>query len=123
MTDMKQIPPYSLWIGHAGDGRDLRRLFAEGIRARVELAAEEAPAPTPRDLIVCRFPLIDGADNDSTVLDLALSTVTSLLKQKVPSLVCCGAGHPRLPRVPLPWSPVRMWKTACARSCLITRQT
>jgi protein-tyrosine phosphatase len=96
---MKQIPPHMLWIGHAGDGRDLRHIFAAGIRARVELAAEEAPAPTPRDLIECRFPLVDGGGNDSTVLALALSTLTSLLKQKVPTLVCCGAGMSRSPAI------------------------
>src|ERR1700722_18815771 len=96
---MEQIPPDLLWLGHAGDGRDLRGLFAVGIRARVELAAEEAPAPTPRDLIACHFPLVDGGGNDPAVLILALRTVTSLLEQKVPTLVCCGAGMSRSPAI------------------------
>jgi protein-tyrosine phosphatase len=96
---MHQLSPHPLWLGHAGDGHDLRRLFAEGIRARVELAAEEAPAPTPRDLIACRFPLVDGAGNDPAVLTLALRTVAWLVGQKVPTLVCCGAGMSRSPAV------------------------
>jgi protein-tyrosine phosphatase len=94
---MEQIPPHPLWLGHAGDGRDLRAIFAAGIRARVEVAAEEAPAPTPRDLIACRFPLVDGDGNDPAVIALALYTLAGLLKQKIPTLVCCGAGMSRSP--------------------------
>jgi protein-tyrosine phosphatase len=96
---MGQIPPHLLWLGHAGDARDLRQLFAAGIRARVELAAEEAPAPTPRDLIACRFPLVDGGGNDAAVLVLALRTVSQLLEQKITTLVCCGAGMSRSPAI------------------------
>jgi protein-tyrosine phosphatase len=94
---MHQIPPRPLWLGHAGDGSDLRAIFDAGIRARVELAAEEAPAPTPRDLIACRFPRVDGGGNDPAVLALALYTLAGLLKQKIPTLVCCGAGMSRSP--------------------------
>jgi protein-tyrosine phosphatase len=96
---MKQIPPHMLWLGHAGDARDLRRLFAEGIRARVELAAEEAPALTSRELIACRFPLVDGDENDPATLTLALRTVAWLVQQKIPTLVCCGAGLSRSPAI------------------------
>jgi protein-tyrosine phosphatase len=94
---MNAIPPYQLWLGHAGDGRDLRQIYAAGIRALVELAAEEAPAPTPRDLIVCRFPLVDGSGNDPAVLGLALRTVAGLLERNIPTLLCCGAGMSRAP--------------------------
>lgn len=96
---MHRLPPHPLWIGHAGDGRDLRRIFAEGIRARVELSAQEPPAPAPRELIVCRFPLVDGAENDPAVLTLALRTVAWLAGRNVPTLVCCGAGASRSPAV------------------------
>jgi protein-tyrosine phosphatase len=96
---MEQIPPHPLWLGHAGDGRDLRSIFAAGILARVELAAEETPAPTPRDLIACRFPLVDGGGNDSVILRLALHTVAWLLEQKTPTLLCCGAGMSRSPAI------------------------
>lgn len=96
---MQQISQYPLWLGHAGDGRNVQQLFAAGIRARVELAGEEAPAPTPRDLIACRFPLVDGAGNDEQVLALALRTVAELMRREVPTLVCCGAGMSRSPAV------------------------
>jgi hypothetical protein len=48
---MHRLPPHPLWIGHAGDARDLRRIFAEDIRARVELSAQEEPAPIPLNLM------------------------------------------------------------------------
>lgn len=96
---MHQVAPHPLWLGHAGDGRDLRQLYDNGIRARVELAAEEAPAPTPHDLIACRFPLVDGAGNDPAVMTLALRTVAFLLDRKVPTLVCCGGGMSRSPAI------------------------
>jgi|SRR5579883_1830557 len=96
---MHRLPPHPLWIGHAGDARDLRRIFAEDIRARVELSAQEEPAPAARDLIACRFPLVDGAGNDPAVLTLALRTVAWLAGRGVPTLVCCGAGSSRSPAV------------------------
>jgi hypothetical protein len=96
---MNRVPPFPLWLGHAGDGRDLRRLYDLEIRARVELAAEEPPAPASRDLIVCRFPLVDGAGNGAAVLELAVRTLALLIKARVPSLVCCGAGMSRAPAV------------------------
>lgn len=96
---MNPVPPYPLWIGHAGDGRDLRRLFDAGIRARVELAAEEAPATQARDLISCRFPLLDGTGNDPAILALAAQTVATLLRRGIPTLVSCGAGMSRAPAV------------------------
>ena len=40
-SDMRRIEPYSIWIGHAGDGRNFRVLFDEGIRVIVQLALEE----------------------------------------------------------------------------------
>jgi protein-tyrosine phosphatase len=99
MSDMQQIPPHALWLGHAGDARDLRPIFDAGIRARVELAAEEASAPTPHDLIACRFPLLDGGENDAAVLVLALRTVAWMLQQKIPTLVCCSGGMSRSPAI------------------------
>ncbi len=96
---MEQIHPHSLWVGHAGDGRDFRRLFAAGIEAVVQLAAEEPPLHPPRDLVVCRFPLADGPGNRPEMLSLAVQTVAHLLALRVPTLVCCGAGASRSPAV------------------------
>jgi protein-tyrosine phosphatase len=96
---MRQITNYSLWIGHAEDGRAFRSLFELGIRAIVQLAAEETPIKAPRDFMLYRFPLDDGSGNDADVLNLAISSVVSLISKQVPTLVCCGAGMSRSPAV------------------------
>ena len=94
---MHHIIPHQLWIGHAGDGRAFRDIFANGIRAVVQLAIEEPPVQTPRELIALRFPLLDGQGNDRELLRLAIETVASLIDQKIPTLVCCGGGMSRSP--------------------------
>jgi protein-tyrosine phosphatase len=96
---MNRIPPYSLWLGHAGDGRDFRALFDAGVEAVVRLAAEVPPEATPRELICCRFPLLDGTGNRAELLSLAIHTVVALLRLRVPTLVCCGAGMSRSPAI------------------------
>ncbi len=96
---MNQIAPYRLWIGHAGDESDFRALFAAGIKAVVELAVEVAPTPTPREMIACRFPLVDAAGNDPEVLEMALRMVSGLVRAQVPTLVCCDGGVSRAPAV------------------------
>ena len=63
----------------------------------VQLDAEEPVLALPRDLVYCRFPLVDGLGNDLNVLQLAITTVASLLEKKVPTLVICGAGLSRSP--------------------------
>jgi protein-tyrosine phosphatase len=94
---MNQILPHPLWIGHAGDGRDYRRLLDRGIQAVVQLAVEEPPLQPPRELVYLRFPLRDGADNPDALLELAVGALVSLLRQRVRTLVCCGAGMSRSP--------------------------
>ncbi|MFO0896334.1 MAG: dual specificity protein phosphatase [Pirellulales bacterium] len=96
---MRRVPGSLLWIGHAGDGRDAQHLLAEGIEAVVQLAAEEPPLTLPRELVVCRIPLLDGADNDRERLQFAVRTVGWLLAGEVPTLVCCSAGLSRSPAV------------------------
>lgn len=94
---MRQILPYALWIGHAGDGRDFRHILDANIQAVVQLAEEEPTLQLPRDLIYCRFPLVDGPGNDVQLLRLATTTVANLLERHVPTLLCCGAGMSRSP--------------------------
>jgi protein-tyrosine phosphatase len=96
---MQQLTPHPLWLGHLGEGRNFQQLFDAGIKAVVELAAEEMPSQPPREFIYCRFPLLDGTDNDRTVLYLATTTVASLLERGVPALVCCGSGLSRSPAI------------------------
>jgi hypothetical protein len=96
---MHQVQPLRLWLGHAGDGRDVRRILDCGIQAVVQVAAEEPVVELPRDLIYCRFPLVDGPGNDTKLLQLAIATVANLLEKKVPTLVFCGAGLSRSPAI------------------------
>ena len=96
---MRQVSDYPLWIGYAGDGSDFRSVLDSGIRAIVQVAYEEPPLHPPRELLYCRFPLIDGPDNDKTNLALAITAVANLLEKGVPVLVCCGAGMSRSPAI------------------------
>jgi hypothetical protein len=92
---MRQIPGRGLWLGNAGDLRDIRTVMGAGIAAVVELADSEPFAVLPRELVRCRFPLSDGGDNSLWLLRLAAETVAALLRAGVPVLVCCSAGMSR----------------------------
>ncbi len=96
---MHEILSNQLWIGNAGDGRDAARLLQAGVAAVVNLAAEEPSPALPRNMIYCRLPIMDGEQDDESVLDLAIQTVVSLLKKQIPTLVHCGAGMSRSPAV------------------------
>jgi protein-tyrosine phosphatase len=96
---VRQILPHSLWIGHAADGREYRRLLDAGIHAIVQLALEEPALQPPRELVYCRFPLVDGPGNDRKLLGLAVTTAANFLEQRVPLLLCCGGGMSRSPAI------------------------
>jgi protein-tyrosine phosphatase len=96
---MNQIKPYPLWLGHAGDAGDFRSALDLGIQAVVELSREELPAEPPRDLIYCRFPLLDGTGNEEGLLNLAIRTLATLIRMRMPTLVCCHLGLSRAPAV------------------------
>ncbi len=96
---MKQIRPYPLWIGHAGDGRAFQEIFNKGIKAVVQLAMEEPPPQFPRELIYLRFPLLDGGGNDPALLQFAINCVATLIQRRISTLVCCGAGMSRSPAI------------------------
>jgi hypothetical protein len=96
---VRQVIPYWLWLGHAGDGRDYPAILDTGIRAVVQLALEEPALQPPRDLLYCRIPLLDSLGNRDDTLFLAVRTVADLLRRRVPTLVCCGGGMSRAPAV------------------------
>ena len=88
---MRQVSPHLLWIGHSGDRSDPRRLHAAGISAIVDVAIDEAPASVGRELVYCRFPLMDGPANHRWMVRVAIDCVASLLRTRTPVLVCCAA--------------------------------
>ncbi|MEX0717235.1 MAG: protein phosphatase [Planctomycetaceae bacterium] len=66
--------------------------MAAGVEAVVELADDEQMAWLPRDLVRLRFPLSDGGQNGEWLVRLAAHSVAALLRDSVPTLVCCGCG-------------------------------
>jgi protein-tyrosine phosphatase len=96
---MTRIEPYTLWVGHAGEGGDSARLAEAGIEAVVNLAFEDPPEPPPRGILFLRVPMIDGTGNRSAYIDLAVTTVANLLRLSIPTLVHCGAGMSRAPTI------------------------
>jgi protein-tyrosine phosphatase len=96
---VRQVPGFPLWLGHVGDVRDLRSVLSAGILAVVDLALDEPPATVTRELVYCRFPLLDGSGNPAWLLRVAVNTVAGLLRSDTPTLVFCGAGMSRTPIV------------------------
>jgi hypothetical protein len=96
---MNRITPYAVWIGNEVEGREVVRLLDEGVEAIVDLAAESPARATPRDLIYCRFPLIDGVEGQGGLVALAVRTVAALVAAETPTFVGCGAGLSRAPAV------------------------
>lgn len=96
---MRQITPNLLWIGNALDARDVRAVLSLGVRAVIDLAANEPPIQYPRDISYCRLPLNDGAENDPAILRLAVLSAAEFVKARVPTLVTCRAGMSRSPAI------------------------
>ncbi len=96
---MREIIPQQLWLGNTKDAGDLRRLLDTGIRAIVDLTLEELPPKLTREMVYCRFPLVDGAGNTPELLSAAIDTTASLICRQVPTLVFCGAGMSRSPAI------------------------
>ncbi len=94
---MRQIPEYALWIGHAGDVRNLPAIHEAGIVAVVDLAVQEPPGPIARDLLIARFPIVDGPGNPPWMLRAAVDLAAGLVADRVPTLIGCGAGMSRSP--------------------------
>src|SRR5262245_48646478 len=96
---MREVIPGRLWYGNARDARDVRGLLNLGIRAEIDVAIEEQASVLPRDVIYCRFPILDGAGNRGEVIRAAVYTVAEFVRSQVPTLVACGAGMSRSPAI------------------------
>ncbi len=92
---MRKISTRALWVGHAGDLRDVQAVMATGIEAVIELSDSEQSAVLPRELIRGRFPLSDGGDNPVWLIRLATNALAALMRAGVPTLICCSAGMSR----------------------------
>jgi protein-tyrosine phosphatase len=96
---MREVIPGIVWIGTARDARNVQLVLNAGIAAVIDLAAEEPVIGFPRDIVYCRYPLLDGSGNSHGVLRAAVLTVASLLEQQTPMLIACSGGMSRSPAV------------------------
>ena len=70
-----------------------------GIRAIVDLAVDEAPIIAPREIVVLRFPLLDGGSNEAWLVRSSIESVAGLIACRAHALVACSAGMSRSPAV------------------------
>ena len=96
---MREILPRLLWIGNARDARDFNQVLDLGITAVIDLAREEPPISYPREIVYCRLPLIDGDENQTVVLQTALTTAARFISADLPTLVACSGGMSRSPAI------------------------
>jgi hypothetical protein len=94
---VRQITPYSLWIAHAGDLRDLDAWRNRGVHCFVDLAMAERPLSISREDVYARFPLHDGPGNPPWLLLAAARHIASLVSTATPAVVFCSAGMSRSP--------------------------
>lgn len=96
---MRPIPQTSLWLGHRGDVRDLSAVVDAGIVAIIDLADNEPVLTITRELVYCRFPLVDGAGNPPWLLRAAIGMVEQMLRANTQALIVCSAGMSRSPMI------------------------
>lgn len=77
----------------------MESILRSGIQAVIDLAIEQLMPTLPRSLMYCRFPIMDGQQNSQSVLHSAIEMLVSLLRKRIPTLVCCSAGMSRSPAV------------------------
>lgn len=95
---MYEARPGKLWIGHMGDLRDPALLERTGIKALVHVALEEQLPTLSREMLFCHFPLMDGA-TPIELVGAAIDLAVSLIRGRVPTMVCCSNGMNRSPCV------------------------
>ncbi len=96
---MRLVQGYTLAIGHRGDTRDFVALRKAGVVAIVDLAVNELPLTPPREMVYCRFPMVDGAGNTRALIRGAIEVTASLVRSRVMTLVMCSAGMSRSPAI------------------------
>lgn len=94
---MKCLIQNQLWQGNAIEAGDVRAILDLGVQAVVDLAAEEEPIRYPRDILVLRYPIVDGAGNPRWLLESIVSSLHGLLLNEIPTFVYCSAGLSRSP--------------------------
>jgi hypothetical protein len=94
---MHRVESHPIWVGHAGDARNVAAVRGAGVRAFIDLAASDPPAPVARDAVYLRFPIVDGGGNEGWLVRAAVTAVATLVRDGVPTPVFRGAGMSRSP--------------------------
>ncbi|QDU37418.1 hypothetical protein Mal4_17300 [Maioricimonas rarisocia] len=92
---MREVITQRLWVGHTREARDVRDVLGRGVDVVVDLALEEPPLQYPRDIVYCRFPLVDGEGNTPTVLRAAVDVTERFITAGTQTLIVCGMGLSR----------------------------
>lgn len=96
---MREIIPSTLWIGNAHEARDIKSVLAAEIQVVIDLAIDETAIQFPRDIVYCRFPLLDGEGNSAAILRSAIETATNFARAGHRTLVACSGGISRSPAI------------------------
>jgi len=96
---MREIIPNVLWIGNAFDARNIKAVMDAGFPVVVDLAIEEPPIQLPRDVVYCRFPLLDGEGNAPVLIRSAIDLIVSFVNAQTKTLVACSGGMSRSPLI------------------------
>lgn len=96
---MRELIVGKLWMGNTQDIQDVRSVLSLGVRAIIDVAANETPVLYPRDISYCRLPINDGWENDQALLRLAVYSAAEFLRVQTPTLIVCSAGMNRSPSI------------------------
>src|SRR5688572_5149908 len=88
-----------LFLGNALDARHVRGLFDVQLEAVIDLALNEPPAQLGREIVYCRFPLVDGTGNPAWLLRAAIETTSRFVRDGVKTLVSCSGAMSRSPAI------------------------
>lgn len=94
---MHEIIPKKLWVGHAGDLLKPAAIELAKIKAIVQVALAEQMPSLSREMFLAHVPLMDGSGNSPGMIAAALELTASLIRERVPTLVCCSGGMSRSP--------------------------
>ncbi|MEJ7593692.1 MAG: dual specificity protein phosphatase [Planctomycetaceae bacterium] len=96
---MREIIPNVLWIGNAFDARNVKAVMDAGFQVVVDLAIEEPPIQLPREVVYCRFPLLDGEGNSPVLIRASIDLIVSFVNAQTKTLVACSGGMNRSPLI------------------------
>ncbi len=90
---MRKLDSCSLWLGNVADVRDLSSVLSVGVLAIIDLAASELPLAPPRDIVYCRFPLVDGPGNPPWIMRNAVATTAAFIQVHTATFRLLLSGH------------------------------